>query len=228
MAQEVFHSLIFVWKLWGFWIKMDIDFCRGWIIKKNQGFTLVELLVVIAIIAILAGIILPVLSRARESARRVICLNNLKQIGMAIGMRIMDGGTFYSDAYYGNIIRDSSGEYVGLGRFHSHLKSIEMFGCPSSNYASPEKVKIADEGNDIVESAYFYRPEIENSTSGVVAVIMDFNLAEGEKYNHKGIFVNILFSDGHVSGVPDTHRRLTLAEDSISEYERVFLEADKK
>lgn len=180
-----------------------------------------------AITAILVGILLPVFAKARESAKRVVCLNNLKQIGMAIGMKMMDGGAFYSDVYYGNIIRESTGEYVGIGRFHTHLKSIEMFGCPSSNYAKPEQVKKADEKDGIVESAYVYRPEIENS-GGIVAVIMDFNIAAGEKYNHRGIFVNILFSDGHTKGYPDANRTMTLSDDLASEYERVFLLADKK
>src|SRR5947208_11599528 len=59
-------------------------------VATASGFTLVELLVVIAVMAVLAGLLLPVLARAREEGRRVACLSNLRQISQAHLMYVQD------------------------------------------------------------------------------------------------------------------------------------------
>ena len=93
----------------------------------DQGFTLIELLVVIAIIALLAAILFPVFSRARENARRSSCQNNVKQIMIGVAQYTQD----YDETYPLLGIDTSSADVHMFRLIHPYIKSVQIFTCPS-------------------------------------------------------------------------------------------------
>ena len=68
---------------------------RAFNATRRRAFTLIELLVVIAIIAILAAMLLPALSRSKQTAKRIVCVNHLKQLALATVMYVMDNDSYY-------------------------------------------------------------------------------------------------------------------------------------
>ncbi|MGH7979031.1 MAG: type II secretion system protein, partial [Limisphaerales bacterium] len=101
-AREIEASKLETSLLSGAW-NLALDLSPNSQIKNRKSkiaFTLVELLVVIALIAILSTILLPVLSQAQLRAKRIQCLNNLRQMAIAAQIYTADNSAFYPIAYY--------------------------------------------------------------------------------------------------------------------------------
>jgi prepilin-type N-terminal cleavage/methylation domain-containing protein/prepilin-type processing-associated H-X9-DG protein len=100
---------------------------------RQRAFTLIELLVVIAIIAILAALLLPVLSRAKESGRRVVCMNNLHQITAAAAVYELD--TTRPPFFRNWLSSEATPGKLVTGTLFPYVKSPQVYVCPSDNPA---------------------------------------------------------------------------------------------
>jgi prepilin-type N-terminal cleavage/methylation domain-containing protein len=123
-------------------------------LRRPKGFTLIELLVVIAIIGILAAMLFPVFARAREAARKIQCLSNVKNLAMAVPMYLVDWERFPPNEHRPEIIdfyltvadEDTVTSCVQQGAtknnpflkypvlLDEYVKNRDIWRCPSAKY----------------------------------------------------------------------------------------------
>src|SRR3954453_23644431 len=103
---------------------MKLSRVRG---SRAYGFTLIELLVVIAVIAVLISLLLPAVRSAREAARRIQCVNNLKQLGLA-----MHNYHDVNNSLPGVAVEGAAGLYVSVLPF---FEQASLFNAFNSNVA---------------------------------------------------------------------------------------------
>ena len=178
--------------------------------KFNKGFTLIELLVVIAIIGILAGILLPVLSRARESARKTQCMSNVKQIGMGLIMYANENNeSFPSDSAY-------SGSYPAMRGlnllYDTYISDNKVFNCTSDttvtaalNSGMSASTSGGTEAFTLTQCSYGYDRAHTQADDADVALAADrppaTPSATASTANHNSRGQNVVYVDGHVEFV---------------------------
>ena len=173
----------------------------------NKGFTLVELLVVIAIIGILFAILLPVLNRTRESARRSECINNLKSVVMGLIMYSNENDDdFPSDTAY--IGASPAMKALNL-LYPEYVANRRAFNCPSDSDSGESTASIVEGvAFTMAQCSFGYdrtHKGIEDQIG--VSIVADrpptdpvANQTDNSP-NHAGVGQHVAYVDGHVEFV---------------------------
>jgi len=165
---------------------------RNTLKKSKRGLTLIELLVIVTIIGVLAAMIPCVPGRTRETARRVCCVNNLKQIGLAIAQYYEDNQKMPPNA--GPISYTNLAPYLGNAMQPFHCR------CDLSKRSATNFTQFAS--NPSLYSSYWYCPSSTWQNDTNMTVMWDRGICTPGKWPanspHKGEGGNVLWNDGHV------------------------------
>ncbi len=146
-----------------------------------------ELLIVIGIVAVLTAILLPALSAARRNARRHICFNNLRQIGLAFQMYADDWSQSYPDckeALYSSTTYTDADKKGHLYSYYIKKDAPETFWCPS------KKPQPSDLDTTTIEDSYAYVYKLKVGYKDTDPVVSDNKID-----NHK-TGINVFYLDG--------------------------------
>ncbi len=175
---------------------------------ESKGFTLMELLIVIGIIGLLAGILLPVLSRAKESARRTQCASNIRQIGMGLIMYANENEEVFPQDVTTVVERPSMRSLNML--YNTYISDKKIFKCPSDAKVTKltnagMSISTANDSFDQIECSYGYDYTHTQADDAGVALVSDRPPANpsaiANSPNHKGRGQNVVYIDGHVEFV---------------------------
>ncbi len=106
--------------------------------KRSTGFTLIELLVVIAIIALLMAIVMPGLRKAKEAAKRIVCANNLKTLGLSNEIYANEHGGYFVPAYDSSLGSGGS-QWLVNKAFRDIMDRDSIADSTTGNYQTPKK-----------------------------------------------------------------------------------------